>query len=51
MKEMDTFDNVYHMVYIKGQKIQWSIKHLVYTYMDMSYVHHNMIFIPLKRSH
>jgi hypothetical protein len=49
---MDTLDNVYHMVYIKGPKnTSWISKHLVYTYMDTSYVHHNMFIIPLKKSH
>lgn len=49
---MDTLDNIYQMIYVKAQNITLrNIKHLVYTHTYTSYVHHNIWFKPLKRSH
>ncbi len=46
-----TWQCIPYGIYKGPKNTIWSIKHIVYTYTDTPYVHHNMIFIPLKRSH
>jgi len=46
-----TWQCIRYGIYKGPKNTIWIIKHLVHTYTDTSYVHHNMIFIPFKRSH